>query len=95
MKVRWTGPALADLNAQADYIAQDSPPAADAVVGRVFNAADQLMTHPRLGRIHAESGARLLAVRGTSLLLIYDVDEVEVRVLHVRHMARQPYGEDD
>lgn len=71
------------------------PAAADKVAERTLETAGLLERFPHAGRLHAESGARILAVRRTSLLLIYDVEATEVRLLHVRHMAQLPYGEGD
>ena len=75
MKVRWTRPALDDLRDAASWIAHDRPAAADAVVERVFAAGDGLVQYPERGRVHADSGSRLLPVRRTSLMLVYDVTD--------------------
>ena len=45
-EVVWTEPALADLDAIADYIALDNPQAARELVQRVFRHVGQLVTHP-------------------------------------------------
>ncbi len=50
-EVVWTEPALADLDALADYIALDNPAAAAALVQRVFAHVEQL-------EAHAESASR-------------------------------------
>jgi toxin ParE1/3/4 len=42
----WTEPALHDLDAIADYIALDNPPAARELVQRVFHHVEQLQEHP-------------------------------------------------
>ena len=49
VEVTWTEPALADLDAIADYIALDNPEAARALVQRVFQHVEQLADHPRSG----------------------------------------------
>ena len=55
-EVIWTEPALADLDAIADYIALDKPDAASAVVKRVFEHVEHLQSHP-------ESGSRPLEMK--------------------------------
>ena len=45
-EVVWSEPALADLDAIADYIALDNPEAARKLVQRVFGHVDQLERHP-------------------------------------------------
>jgi toxin ParE1/3/4 len=48
-EVIWAEPALADLDAIADYIALDNPAAAAALVQRVFAHVGQLADHPLSG----------------------------------------------
>lgn len=56
-QIVWTEPALADLDAIADYIALDNPEAARQLVRRVFRHVEQLADHPR-------SGAKLPEFKG-------------------------------
>ena len=46
----WTEPALADLEAIADYIALDNPTAARRLVGRVFESVERLERFPNSGK---------------------------------------------
>jgi toxin ParE1/3/4 len=46
----WTEPALADLEAIADYIALDNPAAASRLVQRVFESAERLERFPSSGK---------------------------------------------
>ena len=55
-EVVWTEPALADLDAIADYIALDNPAAAAALVQRVFAHVEQLEAHPESGSRPVELG---------------------------------------
>jgi len=50
----WTEPALADLDAIADYIALDDEVAARKLVTRVFDHVEQLIDHPESGSVPAE-----------------------------------------
>lgn len=45
----WTEPALTDLEVIADYIALDNPAAANALVRKVFGAAERLVQFPNSG----------------------------------------------
>ena len=53
-KIIWSGPALADLDAIADYIALDKPDAARKLIQRVFQHVQQLEDHPDSGSIPQE-----------------------------------------
>ncbi len=47
-RVIWTDPALADLDAIADYIALDKPDAAKRLVRRAFEKVELLETFPEM-----------------------------------------------
>ena len=48
-EIVWAEPALADLDAIADYIALENPVAAAELVRRIFTQIQQLMEHPQSG----------------------------------------------
>jgi plasmid stabilization system protein ParE len=56
VKVIWSPVARRDLEAIADYIAEDSPARAAVFVDRLIDAAERLATFPRSGRIIPEIG---------------------------------------
>ena len=68
-ELRWTEPALADLDAIADYIALDNLEAARALVRRVFAHVEQSAEQPESGFASKRVGATLPlpANRGTTL----------------------------
>lgn len=51
----WAEPAVADLDAMADYIALDHPTAASALVQRVVAHVEQWVEHPQSGSTPPES----------------------------------------
>lgn len=48
-QIVWTKPALAELDAIADYIALDKPEAAQRLVKRIFSSVGQLGRFPASG----------------------------------------------
>lgn len=50
VEVRWTDRALEDLREIRDFIARDSPSAAERVVDRLFRASERLIPFPEMGR---------------------------------------------
>lgn len=88
-EIVWTEPALADLDAIADYIALENPQAASELVQRVFAHVDQLAAHP-------ESGSRPLELKRSRYRQIveppcrafYRFDGNTVLVLHVMRSER-------
>ena len=89
MRVRWLRTALANLEAQADYIGEDSPAAARRVVQRIFRAVNLLKKNPAMGRPGRVAGTRELVVAGTPYILPYRVRADAVEILRVFHAARR------
>ncbi|MBX3332466.1 MAG: type II toxin-antitoxin system RelE/ParE family toxin [Nitrospira sp.] len=52
--VKWTQRAKGDLQDVYDFIARDSPRAADALVDRIIHASGRLAAFPESGRIMPE-----------------------------------------
>lgn len=89
MRVRWLRQALANLDAEASYIAQDDPVAARLVVKRVRDAVALLQEQPGLGRPGRVLGTRELLVPRTRYLVPYRVRGDVVEVLRVFHTSRR------
>ena len=89
MRIRWTRPALADLEAIGDFIARDNPAAASRTVARVVASVGKLRDHRNLGRPGRLTGTRELVVAGTPYLAPYRVHSDEIEVLAVFHGARR------
>lgn len=89
MRVRWLRTALANLDAEAEYIAEDSPAAAGRVVLRILQAVDLLKKNPAIGRAGRVAGTRELVVAGTPYILPYRVRGEAVEILRVFHGARK------
>ena len=56
MKLVFDEAALADLEGIYNWIAQDNPPAAKAVVERVFASTEHLATFPQMGHTGRDEG---------------------------------------
>jgi toxin ParE1/3/4 len=80
---------LANLDAEAEFIARDSPPAATRVVTAIISAVERLKPYPALGRPGRITGARELIVPDTPYIVPYRVRGDVVEVLRVFHAARR------
>ncbi|MGB7554348.1 MAG: type II toxin-antitoxin system RelE/ParE family toxin [Candidatus Korobacteraceae bacterium] len=89
MLVEWLSLALADLDAEAAYIARDNPTAAEHVVDDTFAAADRLAAYPASGRPGRVLGTRELVVPGTPYILPYRIRGQTVEVIRVLHGSRK------
>lgn len=89
LKVRWLKRALANLEAEAEYISRDSHAAAQRVITAIEQAVQLLASHPALGRAGRVEGTRELVVTGTPYIIPYRVREDRVEVLRVFHAARK------
>ena len=89
MRVRWLRAALANLDAEAEYIAEDNPAAAGRLVQRIFLLVDLLQENPAMGRPGRVSGTRELVVPETPYIIPYRVRSNAVEILRVFHAARR------
>ncbi len=89
MRVKWLHTALANLDAEAEFIARENPAAAGRVVAAINRAVERLRRYPALGRPGRVIGTRELIVPGTPYIVPYRVRNDAVEVLRVFHAARQ------
>jgi toxin ParE1/3/4 len=89
VQVRWLRAALANLEAEADYIACDNPAAAARTVARISDAVDKLAAMPARGRPGRVPGTRELVVPGTPYIIPYRVRRGAVEILRVFHGTRR------
>jgi toxin ParE1/3/4 len=89
VRVRWLKVALANLDAEAEYIAEDNPAAAGRVVERILRAVDLLKKNPAMGRAGRVAGTRELVVAETPYIIPYRVRGDAVEILRVFHAARK------
>ena len=89
MSVRWTRPALRDLEEIGDFIARDDAMAAAKTVATILDQAEALATHPHHGRAGRIAGTRELVVAHTPFVVPYRVVGGDVQILAVFHGARR------
>lgn len=90
MKLRYTLPALADLNSILDYIAEFSPQGAARVQRRIEHMIDLLLDHPHIGMRTDDPTIRRLTTAPYPFLVYYEVAEMEIIIHAIRHAARHP-----
>jgi len=89
VRIRWLPTALANLGAEAEYIARDNPEAAARVVTAIAETLGRLARYPALGRAGRVTGTRELVVPGTPYIVPYRVRGDAVEILRVFHAARK------
>ena len=90
MKVRYTLPALADLDEILDYLAPHSPRGAARVQGRIKTFVDLLPSHPFIGGRTDDPTIRRLVVTPYPYFVFYEVGDDEIIIHNIRHSARDP-----
>ena len=88
-KIKWSLPALSDLQAAAEYIAEDNAMVAGKMASRVQEAVEYLVEQPNIGRPGRLDGTRELVVSGTPFIIVYLIREGVVQILRVLHHARR------
>ncbi len=93
MLLVWLRRAIADRDAQLDYIAQDNPRAAIEQGDRIAHQVGQLIQHPQMGREGRKHGTRELVISRTPFIVIYRIQGERIELLRVLHGAqRWPKG---
>ena len=90
MRLRYTRPALADLDAILDYITRHSPQGAKRVHARVKIVIDLLLSHPRIGVQTEDPTIRRITTSPYPYLIFYEVAGDEIIIHAVRHGAHDP-----
>ena len=87
-EIVWTNSALQDLQNIHDFISQDQPAHANALIDNLVDSTEELQDFPRLGRLFRFRQVRLrqLSVRGYRI--IYRLAETQIRIVSVLHGAR-------
>lgn len=88
-EIVWSEPALADLEAIADYVALESPAAASALVARILRHVEQLAAHPDSGSRLRELGkSRYRQIVEPPCRVFYRHDDRTVFIVHVMRTER-------
>jgi toxin ParE1/3/4 len=90
VRIRYTSPALADLEAILDAIAAQSPEGARRVQSRVQALIDLLALHPSMGARTDDPLIRRLPITPYPYLIFYEPKSDEIIIHAVRHASRDP-----
>jgi len=89
MRVIWSPLALREVWRIFDYLADFNPHAASEVFNTLIETGDGLVNFPHRGRLVRNSDMREV-MTSYPYIIRYRVMRDTVRILRVRHMARQP-----
>jgi toxin ParE1/3/4 len=92
VNLRYTLPALADLDSILNYIADRSPQGAKRVQARIQAIINLLLTHPYIGVRTDDPVIRRLTTPRYPYLVFYEVTDTEIIIHAIRHGARKPSG---
>lgn len=88
--LRYTLPALADLDSILGYIAANSPDGAQRVQRRIQTVIDLLATHPGIGVVTDDPDIRRTTTLPYPYLVFFQQTDTEIIIHAVRHAARDP-----
>jgi toxin ParE1/3/4 len=90
MRLRYTLPALADLQSVLDYISGHSPQGAARVQSRIEAVINVLLSHPRVGTPTDDPTIRRMTTTPYPYLVFYEVAGDDLIIHAVRHGAGDP-----
>lgn len=88
-RLEWSPLARRDLFAAWEFIAQDSPQAADRLASILFEAVELIAERPLIGRRGSVKKTRELVVPNTPFVIVYRVVRSVVRIGRVLHSSRK------
>ncbi len=92
-KLAWSDDALDDMDSVIDYVAADSPRAADLILDRIEMTANLLGQMP-VGRPGRVGGTYEKLASKTPYIIAYALTDDTVRILRIIHGSRDwPEGE--
>lgn len=86
-ELEWKALAVADLRAIVDYISDDNPDAALALLEEIQGKVAYLPDHPKSGRVGRVKGTRELIAR-PNYIVVYAESAAMITVLRVLHAAQ-------
>jgi toxin ParE1/3/4 len=89
MQLKWSVPAIRDLQEAGNYVAAENPQSANKMAARMLEAVEYLLEYPGIGREGRVADTRELVVTGTPFIVIYRLRAPTVHILRVLHHARQ------
>ena len=90
MTLIWSPQAIGDLLSIRDYIGEENPEAAQAVVTAIVALIEaQLSRHPHAGRPGRVEGTRELVIPDLPYIVPYRVTGQAIEILRVYHTSRR------
>nr|WP_281517441.1 type II toxin-antitoxin system RelE/ParE family toxin [Ferranicluibacter rubi] len=90
VRLRYTRPAMIDLENVAAYIGAHSPQGARRVMQRIKTLIEQLQDQPFAGARTQDPTIRRLIALPYPYLIFYEITEAEIVIHAVRHGSRDP-----
>lgn len=90
MRLRYTLPALSDLESILQYVATASPQGAERVQRRIQKLIDLLLHHPEIGARTDDPAIRRLTTSPYPFLVFYEISNEEIVIHAIRHGAGDP-----
>ncbi|MCL5521082.1 type II toxin-antitoxin system RelE/ParE family toxin [Citrobacter cronae] len=85
MEIKWLRKAIANLEAEFRYIAEDDPQAAERFVNEVWRLTQLLKEQPAMGREGRVPETRELILHNYPYIIPYRVRNKKIQILRVFH----------
>ena len=89
MQIKWLRQVLRNLKQAHNYIIKDNPTAAQELILKIQNAANQLENYPLMGKSGRVEGTRELIISNSPYIIIYRVKEESIEILRILHTSKR------
>jgi len=87
LRIKWTECASRNLNHIRDYVAQDSPQAADKMVVKIIESVEQLLQFSNMGKAGRIMETRECVITGSPYIIVYTVIQNIIYIVRIFHGA--------
>ncbi len=89
MQVKWLHRALRNLEQARNYVFPANPTAAQELIIKIQNAANQLENYPFMGKSGRVEGTKELIISNSPYILIYRVKDESVEIIRILHTSKR------
>lgn len=88
MRIRWTPPAVADMQSISDYLKEHHPQYRQPAMRRLYDSIQALKDTPYRGRPGRIEGTREILFPPMPYIAVYRVHEQSIEVWRIYHTAQ-------
>ena len=88
MRIRWTPPAVADMQSISDYLQEHHPQYRQPTMRKLYEGIRDLKSAPYRGRFGLVEGTRELLFMPMPYVAVYSIREASIEIWRIYHTSQ-------